>query len=410
MRKLWIILAHEFRTTLRRPSFIVMTLIVPALAVAGLQGIQWLVKQVNEPVGQERTVGYVDGTGLFTRFTEQPGTLFVAYPSGESARQALVQHEVREYLVIPQDYLATGRVERYTAERSALATSEPEGSKGFPKPIQLILASNLLADRVSPQTVDRVLNPGFLITLWVDEEGRVTSSPGSLAATFLPLIFGVLLAMSIFSSSSFLLQSVAEEKENRVVEVLLSSVSATQLLVGKVLGLGAAGLAQIVIWLLTARLAFSVLSVDPLLFGGMAFPTEMMVLGIIYFLLGYLLFAALLAAVGAATPSLREGTQVAGLFTFPAILPLILATLISLYPDHWAVRLMTFFPLTAPLTALQRAALQALPSWELVLSIAVLAASVIGALVLAAKVFRVGLLMYGKRLGLRELFVAIRQA
>ncbi len=259
--------------------------------------------------------------------------------------------------------------------------------------------------------MERVKAPVGLATIRLDETGQVATDQGGFGAFIVPYLFSILLLMAIFSSSGFLLQGLGEEKENRIIEILLSSVSARQLLTGKVLGLGAAGLIQILIWLLSARLLVEMVSTTV---GGFAttmqIPSNLLILGIVYFILGYLLFAVLMAGVGSISPTAREEQQLSVFFTMSGVLPLMLAPFIIQNPSHIVTQVFTLFPITAPVTVMLRLGLADIPTWELAVSIALLVMSIIGALVLAAKVFRTFLLMYGKRPRLGEIINSLREA
>ena len=217
--------------------------------------------------------------------------------------------------------------------------------------------------------------------------------------------------MSIFTSSGFLLQGLGEEKENRIIEILLSSVSARQLLTGKVLGLGAAGLVQMLVWLLSARwLAGMASTTIGGLLSTLQIPGNLLVLGIVYFILGYLLFAVLMAGVGSISTTSREGQQLSTIFTMIGVIPFMLAPFIMENPNHVVTQALTLFPITAPITIMIRLGLADIPVWELAVSITLLVASIIGALLLAAKVFRTFLLMYGKGPGFGEIIRSLRKA
>ncbi|PIW40363.1 MAG: ABC transporter permease, partial [Chloroflexi bacterium CG15_BIG_FIL_POST_REV_8_21_14_020_46_15] len=195
----------------------------------------------------------------------------------------------------------------------------------------------------------------------------------------------------------------------RLIEILLSSVSARQLLTGKVLGIGAAGLAQVVVWVVSSPLLLSLASSN---FGGfistIQLPANFIVLGIVYFILGYLLFAVVSAGVGAISSNSREGQQLIGIFTLPLFIPLWFMSLLMLFPNNpiWVV--LTIFPLTAPVEVIIRLGVSNVPAWELAASIAVLGLSIIGVLLLTIRVFRTYLLMYGKRPKLGEIIRSLR--
>jgi ABC-2 type transport system permease protein len=245
----------------------------------------------------------------------------------------------------------------------------------------------------------------------LDEEGRIASDQGGVAAFIVPMLFGFLLIMAIGMTSGYLLQGLGEEKENRIMEVLLSSVSTRQLLAGKVLGLGAAGLVQMAVWLLSmsvlVRLASS--TVGGVL-ASIQIPQNMMILGIVYFVLGYLLFAVLQAGIGAIGANAKESSQMSVVFILPAVLPLYVFMLfLRENPDHMVATVLTMIPVSAPLTVFLRLGMSEIPAWELALSIFLMVASIVGGLWLAAKAFRVFLLMYGKTPGLREIVRQLRQ-
>jgi ABC-2 type transport system permease protein len=217
--------------------------------------------------------------------------------------------------------------------------------------------------------------------------------------------------MAIFSSSGYLLQGLGEEKENRIMEILLSSVSARQLLTGKVLGLGAAGLVQIIVWLLSAVFLMRWVSTTT---GGilstLQIPGNLLVLSIVYFILGYLFFAILMAGVGAIGATARESQQMSMLFLMPVWIPFWVLFFLVRNPDHVINTVLTMIPVTAPTMVFIRLGTSGIPTWELVLSISLLVAAIIGALVLAAKAFRVFLLMYGKTPRLGEIIRSLREA
>ncbi len=196
------------------------------------------------------------------------------------------------------------------------------------------------------------------------------------------------------------------------MEVLLSSVSTRQLLAGKVLGLGAGGLLQVVFWLgsvlLVVRLAGDTIGGE---FLKIQVPGNLVVLGIVYFILGYLLFAVLQAGVGAIAGSAKEGQQMAVAFILPAVLPIYVFILfLRDQPDHIVGTIMTLVPITAPMTVFVRMGLSEIPNWQLLASIGLLAVSVVFGLVLAAKLFRVFVLMHGKTPRLREVVRYLRQS
>ena len=404
MNKTWIIAKREFLTTIRRISYILLTLSFPVLAILGMLLYMGVTQWVVTPPPEELRIGYVDETGMFNDYTNPDGVIFMFYNTKEEATEALFDEEVDEYFIIPENYLETGVIERYTAKRelelpwTAIALMED------------FLVANLLAGEVSDEVLERAQTPLLPMSYRLDPEtGEIIPPENPFTAFAMPIIFALLFMMSLFFTSGYLQQGVSEEKESRLIEILLSSVSARQLLTGKVLGLGTAGLMQIVIWLTSAVVLLAIAStfIPPL--GGLTIPIGLIVFGIIYFILGYLLFGIIMAGLGSIGSTARESNQWTTIVVLPAVTPLWLYSLFIINPDHIVFTILTLFPLTAPVTAVMRLSSASMPTWELLLSIAILIASIVGAMWLASRLFRTFLLMYGKRPSLGEIWRYIRE-
>jgi len=276
--------------------------------------------------------------------------------------------------------------------------------------VEDFLVANLLGGDVSDEVLARAQTPLLPVSYRLDPETGEVIPPENMFATFaMPYIFALLFMMSLFFTSGYLLQGVSEEKENRLIEILLSSVSARQLLTGKVIGLGAAGLMQISIWLISAVALLAVASLFISLPEGLTIPIGLIVFGMVYFVLGYLLFGILMTAMGSIGSTARESSQWTAIIVLPAIMPLMLIGLFIENPSHIVFTVFTLFPLTAPVAAVMQLSIGALPVWELVLSIAILIVSISGVMWLAARVFRTFMLMYGKRPSFREISRYIRE-
>jgi ABC-2 type transport system permease protein len=404
MKKSLIVLRHEFWLAVRNRSFVILTLALPLLAFLGF-GIYEGVQHWSHPATpQDVKIGYVDQTGMFDEYTAQTGVTFVLYGTEEKAKDALLADTIQDYLVIPSDYVTTGVITRYTLSRDV------QLSAGAAAAVKDFLLSNMLAGQVSPQLLERAETPMLPVSVRLDKTGETAPQQDIASSYFVPLIFGMLFIISIFFSSGFLFQSVTEEKENRVMEVLLSSVSSTQLLVGKVLGLGAAGLLQIGVWLITVKVFVEVASGSIPVLGALSIPASLLGWCIVYFILGYLLFAALYAGVGSIGATAREGQGWSTIFALPAVAPLWFSYLLLTNPESALARGLTFFPLTAPVTAMVRLSIHAMSAWEIAVSLAILAASVALTMWVSAKAFRVFSLMYGKRPAVREILRYIRES
>jgi ABC-2 type transport system permease protein len=224
-----------------------------------------------------------------------------------------------------------------------------------------------------------------------------------------PFITGLIFIIIINISGGYLLQSVVDEKDNRTMEVLITSVSPEALMAGKILGNLAVGLTQLAIWLgfgLGGMAIFQLLSGYPLLpvIGGEHF---LLIMGLI--LPGFIMVAALMTLVGVTATEMREAQQVSVLFTMPMVSPFWFAGAILQHPGNPLTTFLSIFPLTAIVTMPLRSSISAVPAWQMALAILLMWASALGALWLASRGFRQGMLVYGKRIRLKEFMQLIRK-
>ena len=397
-----LILRHEFLTTIKKKGFIILTLAIPVVILLGI-GIFKLASNVVVPPAAVTRVGYVDQIGGLDPLYETAAIELIRMESEEAATEALTAGELDEYFVIPADYVATGVVARYTLEKElAPPPAVASAIEGF-------LDSNLLASEVPPELIGRVLTPARIVTTTLTPEGTVAEDQGGYTNFIIPALFGALLAIALNVSANYVLQSLGEEKENRLMEILLSTVSPSQLLTGKLLGRGAAGLLQVLLWAvsipLLLRLAIATI-------GGALSSIQvtpgLLVLGVVYFILGYLLFAVVSLAIAAICSTVREAQGLAPLFTLAAIAPFWFISLLMFFPNSPVWVVFSIVPFSAPVLMMLRLGITGVPAWQLATSMVVLVASVLGGLWIAAKLLRIYLLMYGKRPRLREIVRALR--
>lgn len=221
----------------------------------------------------------------------------------------------------------------------------------------------------------------------------------------------MLLAFALMFGGSSLISGLAEEKESRLIEVMLSSVSIRQLLVGKILALGTAGLIQVLVWVISIPLLLNLVSSR---YGGfmsdIQMPTTILVLGIVYFILGYLLFAVLSVGVGAISANAREGNQLSMFYLQASFVPLWFSSLLFPFPNSPVWVFFTLFPLTSPIQTILRLGFSEVPTWQIVTGIGVLVFSIVAGLYLVIKIFRVYMLMYGNRPSVMEIVHTLRKA
>ncbi len=385
-----------------RKGFVLMTLALPVLALLGI-GVFHIVSGIARPPAEVTKIGYVDEVGEFDQFTTQGSITLVRFDTPEAATQALIKKDITEYFIIPPDFISTGIIKRYIIQKEL---APPPDTTTV---IKNFISSNLLAGKVPSTIVARVEAPLNLVTTTLTSTGGMASEQGGLTNLIIPGIFSLLLALSLAFSSAYVLQGLGEEKENRLMEILLSSVSTRQLIIGKVLGIGTAGLAQVVVWVISIPLLLNLASSS---IGGfistIQIPPNFLVLGVAYFILGYLLFAVLSAGVAAISATVREGQGLASIFALFAIAPFWFYSLLLLFPNSpiWVV--FSIFPFSAPVLVMLRLGMIGVPAWQIIASMAVLVLSILGGLLLAAKLLRTYLLMYGKRPKLGEIVRTLR--
>jgi ABC-2 type transport system permease protein len=405
MHKTFLIFRHEFIHTIKRVGYLIMTLIMPVLALLVIGAFE-LVKAFTEPSVQEITrIGFVDGIGTFNEYTDQGPVKLIQFNSSEDATQALITAQVSEFFVIPADYISSGTIQRYTLSNEMIP------SQVTMHWIKSFLNWNLLGDEVPPEIITSVVSPLFMEVTRLEDSGGFAQDQSFIGNIIIPGIYSLLLCMALIFSSTSLISGLGEEKESRLIEVLCSSVSVRQLLIGKVLALGSAGLLQVLVWLISAppllRLASS--SFGGFL-GDIQVPANFLVLGVLYFILGYLLFAIFSVTLGGISSSTTEAQNIGMFYIMSQFIPLWFVGALINFPNNpiWVV--LSIFPLTAPIQIMLRLGISEIPAWQIIASISVLALSILAGAFLSFKTFRLFMLMYGKRPSIAEIIEGLRTA
>jgi ABC-2 type transport system permease protein len=215
------------------------------------------------------------------------------------------------------------------------------------------------------------------------------------------MAFGLLLGLAITLGGQYLLQGVSEEKDSRILEALLCATRPEELLAGKLIGLGGAGLLLVALWAAFA-LPFAVAAATVVTF---ELPPFLVVFAIVYFLLGYLFYASLMIGIGGMTNNMREAQQFSVWFSFLNFMPFVLLVFIIGNPNGALPTALSLFPPTAATTMMLRMASPSasVPAWQIALSLLLLAGAAVAALIASARVFRIGMLLYGKAPTLPEI-------
>lgn len=395
---------YEFSRNLRRRGFLFTTFGLPIIAVLIFLIAQQIGQGAAEDAQRElefdlqsvQTAGYVDRTGIFT----EPGALaepvMVPYADEAAADAALDAGEIDIYYVIPEDYLETGEVGLFVPEFSIGAITDG--------PMQQLLFSMLAERGIDDVTLLRLLQPASITreTVQFDESGQETDTEGETDDSTLMVVFALIFVFSLFTTSTYLMQTVIEEKESYLIEILISSVRPIELLAGKIAALGVLGVLQVVVYV-AAFISATVISGEGGALSNVEVSPQILFVGIIYYVLGYTVFAALFGMVGAISVSLTEGPSIAAIFILPSMLPWFFQGLYYEDPGSAIVTVLSLFPLTAPLGMIMRSVVTDVPLLEYVLGISLLLLTVAAVLWMAARLFRVQTLLAGQMPRLRDL-------
>jgi ABC-2 type transport system permease protein len=405
MNKTFLMFKFELLQAIKKAGYIIMTLIVPVLALLVI-GIYELFTTLTEPSVKEVIfIGYVDEVGIFHDHTDQGLIKLIPFETEEDAIRALVSEDVSEYIIIPSNYTNSGTIQRYTLAKEL---SIPPATAHL---IESFLTWNLLKEDVPPDIITSIISPLNLEVTRLNEEGDIAEEQGYIGNIIIPAIFALLLSFALMMGTTSLISGLGEEKESRLIEVLLSSVSVRQLLIAKVFALGTAGLLQVLAWLISAPVLLNLASSS---FGGflsnIQIPPNFLILGVVYFVLGYLLFSVLSIGLGGISSSATEASQISMFYVMMLFVPLWSFGAMINFPNNpiWVV--LSVFPVTAPIQMMLRLGVSDIPAWQIVTSIGLLGLTIIGGLFLSIKIFRMFMLMYGKRPRLKEIIQSLMTA
>lgn len=441
MNKLPLIIKREYLAKVRNKSFVIMTFLSPILMVAMVVLIAYLTK-IND--GEKRIIALLNESDYFAHeFFISEGISYVNFSdiSLEMAKDSAANVGFYGLLYIPK-----GKNLENVAAGSFLYSKEAPNTMVLDK-LDAVFQQRLRQERLQEMGVSTsefdAIDSRFEINT-ATFAGDLNIKGINEIKAFIGGGFGYLIMMFIIIYGGFVMRSVIEEKTSRIIEVIISSVKPFELMLGKIIGTSLAGITQFVIWIVSGGLllivALAILDIDPAsLNHGAAMganfappvPTTdqniqlyaqelfkipwvmLITFFLIYFILGYLIYSSIYAAIGAAVDNETDTQQ----FIFPIILPLMLAIYVGFFSvfsnPHGPIAVgFSLFPLTSPIVMMMRLpggiGEGGVPIWELATSILLLILTFIGIVWLAAKIYRVGILMYGKKPSYKELFKWLR--
>ncbi len=418
MNKLWIIFKREYLSRVKTKGFIIGTAITPLFIILLTIGPGLLMQMDSEKI---KHYSVIDMSGIV--YDELTATLNDTAKTGEplyhfeqvhsrpenledqkkQLSQAVDNGKIDGYFVIPEDITQSNKSEYY-----AKSVSNFDENRLYRNVISSIITDyRLKKSNLDPQQIKTLTQRIDLKTFKIEKGGEEKEDSGlSFAVTFIMVMF---LYMALIMYGVFVMRSVYEEKLSRVVEVIISSCKPFQLMAGKVLGVGAVGLTQYVIWAVVAGLltvySGTIISTFSSSAESLTIPTipiSVLVYFVVFFILGYLLYATLYAAMGAMVNSDQDAQQL----QFPIMMFIIIAFFFAFYiirnPDSNLSQIVSMIPFFSPITMFTRISVQTPPFIEIFMSLAILVVTIFLLIWVAGKIFRVGILMYGKRPTLPE--------
>lgn len=400
MRNIWLVAKHEYLKIVRKKSFLLGTLGVPVLIVVVMT------VSIIVAVGQRGTkpVGYVDKAGVLSEAIAVPPRRrgktpvpLLPFDDEATARAALDVGDIQAYYVLPEDYVQSGRLQLFYLKKRP---SEVVGDD-----FADFLRANLLAGQ--PDEVQRRLLAGTAVTFRAVDGSREFDS-GDLWSFVAPFVVASFFVFAVMNSGSYMLQAVTDEKVNRTIEILATSVRPEALIGGKALGLMSVGLTQLSLWAFTGVIAVWVASPFVPSLQALHIPGAYLGVVALFFVPTYALIAGMMTAVGGIVTDLRQGQQITGLFNMLFTVPFFFAMLIMAKPNNPIIILLTLFPTTAFVTIALRWSMTTVPLWQLAISLTLLVASAIVSVWMAARIFRIGMLRYGQQLSVKSIIASLR--
>jgi len=396
MKKIFLVAWHEYRRHVFNKRFLLGLLSVPLLVLV-MVGLVFLVMSIQM---NNTPIGYVDHSGLLSDPLPAPApgkpekpVPMLPFSTEEQARAALEAGDIQAYYLLPEDYLDTGKL-------TMVYESDVKASPRYQ--FYDFLSVNLLR-QVDARVVERLLEGSEIVI--VTPDGSRSASDEDVINIVLPMIAGLAFMVIMFSTGGYLMQAVVEEKENRTMEVIMTSVSSNQFMAGKIIGDVSIGMTQILLWGMFIAAVVLVGRTYLAFLRQITISPQTILLLVVIMFPAFIMVAALMAMAGSTVVDSREGQQVTGLLGLPVWIPYMLMWTIMQNPNSPLSITLSMLPMTGPLAMLIRDGFTILPGWQIGLASLVQVLGALGAIWLAGRAFRLGMLRYGQRLKLREIFV-----
>jgi ABC-2 type transport system permease protein len=415
MRKTWLVIRREYLERVRAKSFLISTVLIPAF----IYGVAILPTQLamRKGGGEQRLaivtanprVGEAIAKKLESPKSDIKYSVEIKSVDDPKERDDLKQQiesgTLDGYLWVTDEAINSGKVEyvgNSTSDFVAIGQLHDAVNTG-------VIRARLAEKGVSADEAEKMLKPVDMETIEF-KGGKESKGPGQ-GKFFVGFGVAMTLYFMLIFHGMAVMRSVLEEKTSRVMEVMLSSVCPKELMAGKIIGVGAVGLTQVAIWVALALLFNSpAVAASKDIREMIASSTGILIWLPIFFVLGFLLYSGMYAALGAAVNSDQEAQQLQFFVTMPLIIPIVIMTMVIRQPDSAASFWLSMVPFFSPILMPVRMAMHAPPVWQIALSIALLFGTMYLILAICSRIYRVGILMYGKRPTLPEIVKWVKYA
>ena len=393
MNKIYLIIRYELSTLLSRKSYLIMVFLLPAISFLVYSGAA-MINQGIAPEGVSDFFGssaqtggqaVLDQSGLIQEIPPELASSIRLINSRQEGQELVASGVIDSYFVIAEDYLQSGDVLFVQKNYNFLATQSETVV------LEQLINWNLFTDKQNAERYNQPMN----VQLFYTSEQTVKDFGGS-ENFWLPYSLMMLFYLLIIGASSMMLNSITHEKQNRVIEILLTSISPAQMLIGKTIALGLAGLLQTMVWIGTGYTLLNLAGRQFSLPASFMLSPSILVWGIIFFVLGYALYASLMAGLGALVPNPKEGSQATLVILFPLIIPLFFSNMVATAPNAPIFVFFSLFPLTSPISMISRMSAASIPAWQLAVSVTLLLLAILYTMRIVSRMFRAQALLSGK--------------
>jgi len=428
MNKIWLVIKREYLTRVRNKTFILSTILLPLFFIGFIVASTYLSIKSED----NQKVAVVDGNGIFENSFQSDESIVYEFPKGVTADN-YKEKGYSAFLKIPEDYDSSSDSISLISDKQLSMSSEEKIKDEINDAIRnkAFLQNNI--DKKVLDSINKMDQEKLYKFSPVIKQGNKTEQSNAGLSYAIGFGSGILIYMTLFIYGAAVMRGVMEEKMNRIAEVIISSVRPFQLMMGKILGIAAVGITQLLIWIVLiialSSVASGIFSADSLqhaqsMNGAMGGGSSSAAIGffsakttflsanwaliipcfLFYFIGGYLFYASLFAAVGSVVNEDPQEAQSLMLpITMPIILSFIIMTTAAARPDSQLAVWGSLIPFSSPIVMMARIPSGGVPAWQIIVSMVSLVAGFVLTTMLAAKVYRTGILLYGKKVTFKEM-------